>query len=62
MLCLGRRKGEITRLVDRNTGRELGTVTVLDAPPNGRVRLGFEFDSSVRILREEVAAREPVAA
>lgn len=53
MLVLSRERGERVKLVDQATGRVIGTVTLCDIRGNA-VRIGFHFDDSVRILREEL--------
>ena len=60
MLALGRKAGERVRLFDRLTGVELGSVLLIRVGP-GNARLGFEFDSSIEILREELADGVPAA-
>jgi carbon storage regulator CsrA len=55
MLLLTRKVGEsVTCSVD---GVPLVTVKVLELWPNGQVRLGFEADRTVAILRDNAVSR-----
>ena len=53
MLVLSRKLNEKVVLTDRETGRLIGEVVVV-AVDRGKVRIGFEFDRSVTINRQEV--------
>ena len=54
MLILSRKAGEGVDLHDTRTDRPIGTVIVLGIMANGVVRLGFEAEPHVRILRDNV--------
>lgn len=57
MLILTRRKNEAVDLIDRDSGEVLCAVSILELLPNGVVRLGFEADSSVRIVRDNAVQK-----
>ena len=53
MLVLGRSEGQATRLIIPPSDQEQ-EVTVHLAQSTGKVRLGFEADDEVRVVREEL--------
>lgn len=58
MLLLTRRRGGATDLIDRDSGIVLATVTVLGVTPDGAVRLGFEAQPHIHILRDDAIRRD----
>lgn len=58
MLILTRRAGQGVDLVDSATNKILATVQVLDFLPNDVVRLGFEADARIHILRDNAKQRQ----
>ena len=69
MLVLTRSRDKVVEIQDRDTGKVLGTVTVLQFRDDGhKVRLGFDFPEQYTIHRQEFAeeirksARRPKSA
>lgn len=58
MLILTRRRNEAIDFIDRATGHVFCTMTVMEMLPNDVVRLGFEADAAVRIVRDNAVNRE----
>jgi carbon storage regulator CsrA len=54
MLVLTRKPGEAVDLHDTRTNQPVGTVTVLAILAGGVVRLGFDAEPHIRILRDNV--------
>lgn len=59
MLVLVRKKSEFITLRDKATGRVLGRIGVCEVKrqmtrEHDKVRLGFELDDSIEILRDEL--------
>lgn len=57
MLMLTRRRNEQIDLIDKSSGNVFCTISVLEFLPNNVVRLGFEADQSVRIVRDDAKRR-----
>lgn len=54
MLILTRKQGESIDLVDKRSGEIIASVMVLAFLPNGIVRLGFDADSNINIIRDDM--------
>ena len=58
MLVLSRFREERLLMLGPD-GQTIATITIVDVRPNGQVRVGFEADRSINIVREELMGRPP---
>lgn len=54
MLVLTRLANQAVDITDRATGKIIATVKILSVSPRGVVRIGFDADDCIQILRDDI--------